>query len=109
LKLKILEKIAELDKDQLRMQQDFPFLEIYHKDARDEIAILDSDIKELKENIGKTQNHQMQNEPIVNNVNPNKMPIESISKDKEIQKILMSRTQSGFETRLLRRESTQSD
>jgi hypothetical protein len=102
-KLKILEKIAELDQIQLRMQQDFPYLEIYHKDARDELVTLEADIKELKENIDKTPNLQISNKPVSHNENPDKIPIESITKDKEIQRILMSRTQSGFEGRILRK------
>lgn len=103
LKLKILEKIAELDQIQLRMQQDFPYLEIYHKDARDELSRLEADIKELKENIGKTQNPHVPNEPVSNDKDSNKIPIESITKDEEIQRILMSRSQSGFEGRVLKK------
>lgn len=100
LKIKILEKISELDRDQLRMQQDFPYLEIYHKDARDELATLDSDIKDFKEKTKETQDPKIPNERVSHNMNLNKMPIESITKDKEIQRILSSRTQSGFEGRL---------
>jgi hypothetical protein len=104
IKLKILEKIAELDQVQLRMQQDFPYLEIYHKDARDELATLEAEINELKENIGKTQNPQTPNESVsYKDKSSNKIPIESITKDKDIQRILMSRTQSGFEGRILKK------
>lgn len=99
LKLKILEKITDLDRSQLRMQQDFPFLEIYHKDARDEIKNLDADIQELKINIEETQNLKITNESVFKDKDPNRIPIESITKDKEIQRILSSRTQSGFEDR----------
>jgi hypothetical protein len=103
IKLKILEKISELDKDQLRMQQDFPYLEIYHKDARDELTTLEADIKELKVKIDETQKPNIPNEPVSNNIDPNKMHIESITKDNEIQRILSSRTQSGFEGKVLKK------
>lgn len=104
-KLKILEKIAELDQVQLRMQQDFPFLEIYHKDARDEIEGLDKDINELNRKIAIDNNGSETpgSDAIINSKKEgqNKIPIDSITRDKEIQRILLSRTQSGFETRLL--------
>lgn len=100
MKLKILDKIAELDRSQLRMQQDFPYLEIYHKDARDEIKNLDVDIQELKANMKETQNPKSINEPVLIDKDPNKIPIESITNDKEIQRILLSRTKSGFEGRI---------
>lgn len=103
LKLKILEKIAELDRSQLRMQQDFPYLEVYHKDARDEIARLDADILELKEKIDSDQTSKIPNDPVSKSQDPSKTPIESTTKDKELQSILMSRTQSGFENRTSKR------
>lgn len=107
IRLKILEKIAELDQVQLRMQQDFPFLEIYHKDARDEIEGLDNDINELRGKIGKDKDNNgtetQGGNAIINNKKEgqNTIPIDSITKDKEIQRILLSRTQSGFESRIL--------
>lgn len=108
IKLKILEKIAELDRIQLRMQQDFPYLEIYHKDARDEIEGLDNDISELKGKMDKDINDTGTpgSNAIINSKKEeqNKIPIESITKDREIQEILMSRTQSGFEGRISRKK-----
>lgn len=105
IKLRVLEKIAELDQAQLRMQQDFPFLEIYHKDARDEITNLDADIKELKQRMTEEGGTKISEGKYDSNKdNQNRIPIDSITKNKEIQQILMSRSQSGFEGRITGRK-----
>ncbi|WP_415311074.1 hypothetical protein [Candidatus Nitrosocosmicus sp. FF01] len=100
IKLKILEKIIELDQCQLRMQQDFPYLELYHKDARDELIRLDKDMMELKEKLIDKQDPQSVDSCVTKNNSTMRIPINSITKDEEIQNILLSRTQSGFEGRL---------
>ena len=102
-KLRILEKIAELDQIQLRMQQDLPYLEIYHNDARDELESLAADIRGLKEKLTEDQIPHIHNDPLIRNRDSKKIPIESITKDKEMQDILTSRTQSGFEGRILKK------
>jgi hypothetical protein len=108
IRLKILDKITELDQIQLRMQQDFPYLEIYHKDAREEINNLDAEIKELKVKSDNNQSKEITKGNSAadnNNEDQKRIPIDSITKDKEIQNILLSRTQSGFEGRISKREN----
>jgi hypothetical protein len=106
IKLKILDKIMELEAYQLRLTLDMPYLELYHKDARDEFERLDTEIKELKEQSGEEQKPTLSINPIFKTANPNRIPIDSITKNKEIQEILMSRTESGFERISIRKPET---
>lgn len=94
----------ELESYQLRLTLDMPYLELYHKDARDEFERLDIEIKELKEQLGEEQKHTLSVNPIFKTADPNRIPIESITRNKEIQEILMSRTESGFERRISARK-----
>ncbi len=104
LKLRILEKIFELEHYQLRIQQDFPYLETHHKDVMDELATLEADIKEIEEKITETQKPTRLINPIFTTNDPNRIPIDSIKKNKEIQDIRMSRIHSGFEGRISKNE-----
>lgn len=99
LKLKILDKIFELDQYQLQMYMDIPYMESNHKQIRDELSRSDEEIKEADEQIKEDKKPSRPINPILKTIDPNRIPIESITKNKEIQEILMSRTQSGFEGR----------
>ncbi|MGD9533465.1 MAG: hypothetical protein AB7V56_06835 [Candidatus Nitrosocosmicus sp.] len=100
LKFKILDKIIALDQHQLEMYMDIPYLESNHKQIRDEITRLDEEIKEFDDEIKAAKKPIRSINPIFKTDVPGKIPIEFITKNKEIQEILMSRTQSGFEGRI---------
>ena len=126
LKLKILGELRTLDKDELQMLQDLPYLTEFHADIRSDLDALNADIaqnnKSAEENkiidkpinVDSITRQQLEALPLdgVNNrpddqketgdKKTTRIPIEEVSPDKEIQNILSSRDQSGF-TRHIKR------
>ncbi|MGD9533481.1 MAG: hypothetical protein AB7V56_06915 [Candidatus Nitrosocosmicus sp.] len=129
IKLKILDKLIDLDIIDLQFIQDFPYLHKYHEDIEREYNELDEDIKQnravlknlngnnvekvlrnpdkvehkVTRSTSRNQDGYISNDGQSKNNQKNtafdniqKIPIEEISPDKEIQRILSSRDQSGF-------------
>lgn len=114
-KLKILDKLLEIDMMDLQFIQDFPYIHKYHEDLEREFRELNEDINQkdielrnLRKEKGQLSspefsnntNNKQEYKMIITNGEINKevtkIPIEEISSDKEIQRILLSRDQSGF-------------
>ena len=129
IKLKILSELRTLDKDELQMLQDLPYLTEFHADIRSDLDGLNADI--TANNNKSAEDNRTDDKPL--NVGDYKqpigdkpalpvngfdnspddkekttdkaktgIPIQEISPNKEIQDILSSRDQSGF-TRFTKR------
>lgn len=94
IKLKILEKLILLDRYQLSMLQDLPYLLQYHSDVKLEIRKLGNEIRSLEQSSNSNLNINEENNRD-QRLSVDSCDISNI--DPEIRKILMNRSESGLE------------